>query len=62
MPIITVHYISFYIQFYREWCKLFLCVLMSVYQFTSYFVTAVCQLLINGYVMLCYQDCCLRHR
>jgi len=26
---------------------------MSVYQFTSYVVTAVCQLLINGYVMLC---------
>jgi len=32
----------------------FLCVLMSVYQFTSYVVTVVCQLLINGYVMLCY--------
>jgi len=27
---------------------------MSVYQFTSYVVTAVCQVLINGYVMLCY--------
>jgi len=31
----------------------FLCILMSVYQFTSYVVTVVCQLLINGYVMLC---------
>jgi len=30
------------------------CVLMAVYKFTSYVVTAVCQLLINGYVMLCY--------
>ena len=33
---------------------MFLCVLMSVYQFTSYVVTAVCQLLLNGYVMLCH--------
>ena len=33
---------------------MFLCVLMSVNQFTSYVVTALCQLLINGYVMLCY--------
>jgi len=32
-----------------------LCVLMSVYQFTSYVVIAVCQLLINGYVMLSYE-------